>query len=247
MTSPTEDRGEARERVAKAKRLFDRPGIYLRNDAHIDIRKRATRELLQRVDGRIADVGCGDGRVSLQFLQDGAQVTLVDPSPAMLDLARARVSSSEAARVAFVQSTLDDFRTEAPFDVVLLLGVLAHVPDVPGALAHLATLVRPGGRVCVQITDHEEPTAQLTHALYLAKKRIWDRSGYRVHSTRGTEILKTAHEVRLRPLGVRQYWVLPPGTGHLPVAWGRRLLHALYASEAASSWGMEKVLLLQKQ
>lgn len=244
MSEPHTDASSERERLSQA--LFDRPSIYLRNDAHIDVRARAVRDLLGHVSAPILDVGCGDGRVSLQFLDDGARVTLVDAAPSMLELARARIPAERADAVELVNTTLSAYRPGRPFPVVLCLGVLAHVPDVGEAVRSLAELVAPGGCLLVQITDHDEPLASVHRALYRAKKRVWDRSGYAVHETRGADLLRSAQDAGLRPEGMRQYWVLPPGTGRLPTAWGRRLLEALYASETASAFGVEKIFLLRK-
>lgn len=237
--------GVQEDRVGKATRLFHDPCIYLKNDAHIEIRRRAVHDLLGSVTGRLLDVGCGDGRIGLSFLGTCEHVTLVDPAGGMLRLAESRLGA-ERDRVTLVMSDLDSFEAPA-FDVVLCLGVLAHVPEPQRAIAKLSRLVRPGGRLCVQLTDHDEPVAQVTKAFDRAKKAVWNRAGYHVHPTRAVDILKLAQDVGFSPESLRQYWVLPPGLRLLPVSWGTRLLHAMYAQPGVSAWGIEKILLLRRR
>ena len=41
----------------------------------------------------------------------------------------------------------------ASFDAVMMVGVLEHLVDLDGALAHVRTLVSPGGRLFVEVPD----------------------------------------------------------------------------------------------
>jgi SAM-dependent methyltransferase len=164
----------------------------------------------------------------------------------MLDLARDAIAPELRPGVSFVRSSVDDFE-HTPFDVVLCLGVLAHVPDVDAALRKLVSLVAPGGRCVLQLTDHVEPSARLSDAFYRLKKRVRDISGYEVHKTSATDVLKRMQDLGMRPIGMRQYWVLPPLFGRLPVSLGRKLLAALYDSPQASAWGSEKIFAFEKR
>ena len=85
----------------------------------------------------------------------GYRVTLLDLSPALLDLARARIAAAEPAvrqRVAgVVEGSITDLTTfaNAQFDAVLCLGgVLSHLPDLAArqrALRELGRVLRPAG------------------------------------------------------------------------------------------------------
>jgi tRNA (cmo5U34)-methyltransferase len=81
-------------------------------------------------------------------LEDKWRFTAVDPSPSMMDLARASVASAGlAGRVDFRLSTVDELQAEQAFDAATLIGVLHHVPghDRKAALLRsLATRMRPG-------------------------------------------------------------------------------------------------------
>lgn len=94
---------------------------------------------------RILDVGCGTGAVSraaLAALGAEAFVVAMDPSNDMLAAARRggveRVVMASLPRLPFA---------DASFDVVLSAFVLTHVDDPDAALADMARVLRPRGRI----------------------------------------------------------------------------------------------------
>jgi SAM-dependent methyltransferase len=124
-------------------------------DAHL-------RAELGRPPLAIVDVGGGGGNQSLPLARDGYEVTIVDPSPAMLERAAARVAAAVAAaaadapglteRVRLVEATgesapeaLDGQR----FDAVLCHGVVMYVDHPVPLVDALCRLVRPGGLVSI--------------------------------------------------------------------------------------------------
>jgi arsenite methyltransferase len=72
----------------------------------------------------------------------------------MLALARARTTRPNSAPMEFRQADADRLPyAEASFDVAVATQVLEYVKDVPGALAEICRVLRPGGRVLVLDTD----------------------------------------------------------------------------------------------
>ncbi len=101
---------------------------------------------------RVLDAGCGVGGSSIWLSRErGADVTGVTLDPGQVALARGFAAERGAERVRF--EALDFAATGyAPrsFDVVWNLESLCHAPDPAAYLAHVATLLRPGGRfACV--------------------------------------------------------------------------------------------------
>jgi 2-polyprenyl-3-methyl-5-hydroxy-6-metoxy-1,4-benzoquinol methylase len=114
------------------------------------LEQRLVLKLLGDVVGlRVLDAGCGDGVLSLTLAERGGQVTGVDADPEMLAAARARIAGA-GMDVAFIQGELGGlpFADDA-FDVVVAVTVLCFVPDAEVALAELARVVRPGGRLVI--------------------------------------------------------------------------------------------------
>lgn len=98
---------------------------------------------------RILDIGCGAGRFSEVALESGATVVGVDYSSAV-DAARANLSHYE--RFEAIQASVYElpFRPES-FDYVYCLGVLQHTPDPAKAFSALVELIKPGGRIAIDV------------------------------------------------------------------------------------------------
>ena len=91
--------------------------------------------------GRALDAGCGSGRYAQALVAQFDEVTGVDISAPLIDIARQR----SGPNVHYVVSDLMAFTDPDGFDLVFSAGTLHHVPDLDTALLHLRTLVRPGG------------------------------------------------------------------------------------------------------
>lgn len=98
------------------------------------------------VRGReVLEVGCGTGLVLRRLATIASRAAGVDLSPGMLSRARARgldVVEGSATSLPF---------PDASFDVAVSFKTLAHVPDLPRALAEMARVVRPGGVVVAEL------------------------------------------------------------------------------------------------
>ncbi|MQY21741.1 class I SAM-dependent methyltransferase [Nocardia macrotermitis] len=97
-----------------------------------------------RADDRVADIGCGSGVVVRAAAQRGAQVTGIDPSPAILRFARllVRDRSIRWAEGAAERLPLADSSTT----VALAVATVHHWPDVTTALTETRRVMVPGGR-----------------------------------------------------------------------------------------------------
>ncbi|MGW6356407.1 class I SAM-dependent methyltransferase [Streptomyces sp. NPDC055092] len=117
----------------------------------------------------LLDLGCGTGSMSLLATDQGHSVTAVDLSPAMIDLARAKLAG-RAARVLVGDAAAPPVAGET-FDAVLVRHVAWTLPDLDGALAHWLSLLRPGGRLILvegvwgTLSPVGIPAARLTGAL----------------------------------------------------------------------------------
>jgi SAM-dependent methyltransferase len=101
-------------------------------------------------DERVLDVGCGNGAVSLEAARavgPGGQVTGVDLSASMLEVARRRAEQHQVA-LDFVQADAQTASFDEPSDVVVSRFGLMFFDDPEAAFANLAKATRPGGRLC---------------------------------------------------------------------------------------------------
>ncbi|MFE0253476.1 class I SAM-dependent methyltransferase [Streptomyces sp. NPDC059010] len=130
---------------AAAPSFDDEPDHGLRDP---DVRQAWASRLRSWLPGRACDVldlGCGTGSLSLLAAEQGHRVTGVDRSPAMVDLARAKLAGRDAAFL--VGDAAAPPVGEERYDVVLVRHVLWTLPDPARVLRHWAGLLRPGGRL----------------------------------------------------------------------------------------------------
>lgn len=125
--------------------------------------RRAWGDLLTELvpgSGRVADLGCGTGTLSLLLADQGHRVDGVDVSPAMV--ARARAKARARADVTFrVEDAAAVSLSAGAYDTVLCRHVLWAMPDPLTALRHWSGLLAPGGRL-VLVEGHWSTGAGLT-------------------------------------------------------------------------------------
>ena len=96
---------------------------------------------------RVLDVGTGPGFVALAAIARGADVSAVDQSSAMVEIAR---RSGVDARVAPVEQLPFE---EGAYDAVVGNFLLNHLPRPSAAVASMARVLRPGGRLALTVWD----------------------------------------------------------------------------------------------
>ncbi|EKG10103.1 Methyltransferase type 11 [Macrophomina phaseolina MS6] len=95
-----------------------------------------------------ADLGCGPGIVTRAIADDFDTVIGVDPSPGMIEQARAKTNGVEFPNVTFQSGPAEElpFFGENSVDAVVS-GQAAHWFDYPRAWKSLARVLRPGGTI----------------------------------------------------------------------------------------------------
>lgn len=107
-------------------------------------------ELLSDVDGLdVLDVGCGDGALATTLSRRGGRVTGLDPNPRMLEAARAR-AKSELLDLNLVPGRAETLPfADEMFDRVIAVTVLCFIPQADQAIAEMARVLKPGGRLVI--------------------------------------------------------------------------------------------------
>jgi SAM-dependent methyltransferase len=117
-------------------------------------------EVARLLAGRrsIVDVGCGTGRISAFLAERGFDVSGVDASPEMIEVACAR-----APDVSFLVADLFSWRPPSPVDGVLCRGVLndfTEGSDRQAGLDSLLLMLRPGGLLVLSVREVEKTRAR---------------------------------------------------------------------------------------
>jgi ubiquinone/menaquinone biosynthesis C-methylase UbiE len=122
-----------------------------------------------RAAGEVLEVAVGTGR-NLPFYPDGTRLTGVDWSPGMLAIARQRAADlGREADLRPGDAQALDFPDES-FDTVLCALGLCAIPDDRRAVAEMARVLRPGGRLL--LVDHVAASASVLRAVQWLYERI---------------------------------------------------------------------------
>jgi SAM-dependent methyltransferase len=107
---------------------------------------------------RVADIGCGEGYLTIEASRWASKVIAVDRSPLVLKRARALATRRRVRNVIWKRGELERLPLrDASVDVALLSQALHHAPDPARAIAEATRIVVPGGRVLVlDLREHEE-------------------------------------------------------------------------------------------
>ena len=131
---------------AEAASFDDEPDHGLHDPLVRDAWRSLLRSVLPPSPGRVADLGCGTGTLSLLLVEDGYAVDGVDLSPAMVRRATTKVGTFPGTSFV-VGDAADPPLAEGAYDVVLCRHVLWTLPDPAAALARWVRLLAPHGRV----------------------------------------------------------------------------------------------------
>jgi SAM-dependent methyltransferase len=187
--------------------LFDRIARdYVRKDLTPSCRiarEQRLRQTLKPIGARVGhmlEVGCGGGFAASYLDGLYESYTGVDYSEELIGYAR---QYNAADNREFLSANIKDFKASRRFDVVLMVGVLHHMPDPAGILRQLRELLTPEGIVVVNEPQRGNPAIS---ALRWIRKRV--DSSYSPDQVEFSEgelrelFERTGYDVRSFPQGV---------------------------------------------
>ena len=155
----------------------------------------------------VIEVGCGAGFAAEYLYGYYANYTGIDYSKELINLAQQR---NQYANVRFHASDFFDFSPEPVYDVVFMIGVLHHMPDLPAALRKSIALLKPGGFLVVN-----EP--QSANRIFQALRHVRSKmdSSY---STEQEQLNATELKALFRQYGLFNVMCSPQGFFSTPFA-----------------------------
>ncbi len=133
-------------------------------------RRRAVAALGVRPGARVLDLATGTADVALEVLRQQPDATVVglDPSPRMLAVGERKVEAAGlGGRIELRAGRAEALPfDDGDFDAAAIAWGIRNVADRPAALAEMARVVRPGGRVAVleSVEPRSGPLAPLARA-----------------------------------------------------------------------------------
>jgi len=150
-----DDEQYVREQYATEANLAARKAAYATMDGP-DPRDVLFAAIAEAAPRRVLEVGGGEGELAERLSRDlGVELVGIDQSPRMVDIQR---SKGIDARVGDVRELPFP---DGAFDLVVAAWMLYHVADVDRALAELARVLRPGGRLAA-VTNSSQHLRELT-------------------------------------------------------------------------------------
>jgi 2-polyprenyl-3-methyl-5-hydroxy-6-metoxy-1,4-benzoquinol methylase len=241
-------------RSQSVRAVFENAPRYLKSRrVDMELRSEAVRTWAANLERRrMMDIGCGDGSISLPLLTPSTKMTLLDLSANMLERARANVPAEMTRNVELREG---DFQTAefdpASFDLIITVGVMAHVASPSAFLGKVRDLLRPNGWLIVEFTDAFHGVGRIDRFFGWMKERIAPRK-YSTNLIAARDVTRWLSKQGFTMVSEYRYSRLPlPGIHRVvPASLLVRLVRMIFGSarKNRNAWlGNEHICLLRAE
>jgi SAM-dependent methyltransferase len=149
--------------------------------------------LLGHLTGNILEVGSGTG-VNFKFYAPDLRVLAVEPSAAMIKIAKTKVTDQnniEFLNFGVTDRKIDNHIPEKSLDAIVSTLVMCTIPNPHEAVANFKKWLKPGGKLIV--LEHIHASRPFNRKFQTAFNPIWKTFGEGCNLTRNTdELIKGA-------------------------------------------------------
>ncbi|MBA2318196.1 MAG: class I SAM-dependent methyltransferase [Euzebyales bacterium] len=158
--------------------------------------------LAPRPGERFLEVGCGRGHLVKRLAADGVDVRGVDANPHA-------IAQGVSDRLRCMTADSLDFPAES-FDLVASFHTIEHVPDVDAALAEMARVLRPGGRLLLVYPAEPIRGLYAVPASVIMHRHPFKARQIHCHTVRPRSLRGRLPPLGLREVGSRFRWLSTP-------------------------------------
>lgn len=224
--------------------FFKNSDNYINNNPIIELRKKIVSDMVGQKEGYfILDVGCGDGSLSMPFISHN-QITFLDITDEMLELVKKKILDSYKDNATIINKNILEYNVEQKFDMIICIGVYAHIQDISALTKKLVELLKEDGCILIQFSDSSKVISKINNF----KNKIFKPNRYKYDVNRlkrsGINIFLINNGLKI--MKETRYWPISPVFSILPSTLKHKALFFFYRNQFLSRFGSEVILLLEK-
>ena len=143
--------------------------------------------------------------MSIPLLNRTEKLSLIDISSNMLTIAKKNIPKDYLHKTEVINADFFDLNlTPNSYDLIICLGLLAHVNSPEQLITRLASILKPGGLLIIQNTDASHFYSHLIR-VYLGLKNLIHKQSYRLNKVTAAFIENKLHENDLELIQYYRY------------------------------------------
>lgn len=142
---------------------------------------------------RALELGCYHGEFTKHIIQNFAQVTVIEGSDSLIEIAKKNVSEN----IRFIHDTFEQVALGEKFDAIFLIHTLEHLDDPVLVLKRISSWLSPNGKLFLAVPNANAASRQIAVEMGLINHNQAVTEGEYQHGHRKTYAMDTLlHEIR---------------------------------------------------
>jgi demethylmenaquinone methyltransferase/2-methoxy-6-polyprenyl-1,4-benzoquinol methylase len=171
LVSPEEKTRRVGAVFSSVARRYDMMNDLMSGGMHRLWKDRFVARLKSRAGERILDMAGGTGDVAFRLARRGAEVTVGDINPDMLEVGKRRAERSGLAGLHWLVENAEALSfPHSSFDAYTIVFGIRNVTDIPAALREAQRVLKRGGRFfCMEFSSSDWPGFSTIYETYASK------------------------------------------------------------------------------